>query len=117
MSSSDVDYLVLVNRGLLSSWRHLTAIAPLTAIATGAPDALDTLAPGGAREDFAEALAPIGERAEVERPLGMKRAQRGGGVLARGRRGERIFEFVEGEQDAHGAKGGTWIAAYRDSPQ
>ena len=60
-------------------------------------------AAGGTGEDFAKPFAAVGERAEVERPVGVRGAERGGGVFAGGRRGERVFEFIEGEEDVHGA--------------
>ena len=57
---------------------------------------------GGGDEDFAEALAAVGERAEVESPVGVDRAQGLGGEGAGLRGGEGVLEFIEGEQCAHG---------------
>ena len=65
-------------------------------------------AAGGVGEDLTETLAAVGQRAEVEGPLGVACAQGGGGVGAGGGRGERVFEFVEGEEDVHGRGAEGW---------
>ena len=66
------------------------------------PEGFAPGAAGGAGEDFAKSFAPVGQRAEVEGPIGVAFAQGGGGVGAGGGRGEGVFEFIEGEEDAHG---------------
>jgi hypothetical protein len=67
-------------------------------------------AAGGVCEDFTETFAAVGERAEVERPIGVTGAQGGGGVGARGGGGEGVFEFVEGEEDTHGRRVGIAVS-------
>lgn len=53
-------------------------------------------------EDLAKPLAAIGERAQVEGPIGLAGAKAAGGEGAGLGRGQGVFEFVESEQGAHG---------------
>ena len=57
---------------------------------------------GGVGEDFAKALAAVGERGFVGVGVGKGLTNGSGGGVAGGGRAERMFEFVEGEEDAHG---------------
>jgi hypothetical protein len=56
----------------------------------------------GLGEDLAKALATIGERAQVEGPIGLAGAKAAGGEGAGLGGGQGVFEFVESEQGAHG---------------
>jgi hypothetical protein len=57
---------------------------------------------GRVGEDFAKALAPIGQRGLVGMGVGEGLVNGGSGGVAGGGGAERMFEFIEGEEDAHG---------------
>lgn len=57
---------------------------------------------GRTGEDLHKTLAAVRQRAEVEGPVGVARAQRAGGRVAGRACREGVLELVEGEEDAHG---------------
>src|SRR5262249_37409393 len=58
----------------------------------------------GTRENLAETVATVGERAQIEGPVGTPLPQCFGRDRTRFARGQRTLEFVEDDQDVHGAK-------------